>query len=287
MKRIMFISARDRLYSEMLSYLEGRGYVMIEQSGREGLVAEIEEQQPDLVLAEGPRSQELCRRVRRNAAIGNTPVVVFSSNPSEAELVACIEAGADHYVSMPIGFTELAARVKAVMRRFDRTSSASTIEAGSILLDRAAMVLRVRGVEVAITPTEFRLLDCLMQHSGNVVTRDQIQDAVWGVNYFVSSPAINVLIRRLRQKIEIDAASPRCFRTVRRVGYCFSIPVTSHVHLSLGVEAVDTLGRPSGRIERGKNWKQGIAVQSRRKPSCTSNFLPPSPTSRELIGSQR
>jgi len=180
--------------------------------------------------------------------------VVFSSNPSEAELVACFEACADHYVSKPIGFPELAARVKAVMRRFDRTSSASTIEAGSILLDRAAMVLRVRGVEVAITPTEFRLLDCLMQHSGNVVTRDQIQDAVWGVNYFVSSPAINVLIRRLRQKIEIDAASPRCFRTVRRVGYCFNVPIAPALRPSLGVEALDSFATEHrGRRRNLKN----------------------------------
>src|SRR6185437_10706457 len=118
----------------------------------------------------------------------------------------------------------LVARVKAVLRRFQRPEGPTVIVFDDVVIDADAMQLRVRGELAATTATEFRLLDFLVRHPGRVFSRDRLLDAVWGDARFVTPRSVDVYVRRIREKIEIDPENPRYLKTVRGAGYRFEIP---------------------------------------------------------------
>jgi DNA-binding response OmpR family regulator len=119
---------------------------------------------------------------------------------------------------------ELVARVKAVLRRFERPSAPSVISFEEVVIDASAMQLKVRGELTTTTATEFRLLDYLARHPGRVFSRDHLLDAVWGDARFVTPRSVDVYVRRIREKIESDPESPRYLKTVRGAGYRFEVP---------------------------------------------------------------
>ncbi len=192
------------------------------------LVSEAERQKPTLFLLDimvpGGDGLDVCRRIRANAQLSTTPIIFMTAKATENDRVLGLELGADDYVTKPFAPRELVARVKAVLRRFERPAGPQTIEFEEILIDAGAMQLKVRGELTTTTATEFRLLDYLARHPGRVFSRDHLLDAVWGDARFVTPRSVDVYVRRIREKIEVDAENPRYLKTVRGAGYRFEIP---------------------------------------------------------------
>jgi DNA-binding response OmpR family regulator len=145
----------------------------------------------------------------------------MTARTSEADRIRGLEIGADDYITKPFSPRELVARVKAVLRRCEAPPAPAVIRAGDLEIDALSMVLTVRGTVITTTATEFRLLHYLARHAGRVFTRDQILDAVWKDTAFVSPRSVDVYVRKLRSKIEVDPEQPRYLRTVRGAGYRF------------------------------------------------------------------
>jgi two-component system phosphate regulon response regulator PhoB len=209
----------------MKHHLEGAGFQVKTYSSAFGVLAEAEKQPPEVFLLDimipGGDGLELCRRIRQNPALGTIPLMFVTAKVSETDRVLGLELGADDYLTKPFSPRELVARVKAVLRRFERPLIPQLLKAGDIEVDTGAMVLTVRGKKVATTATEFRLLDYLARHPGRVFTRDQLLDAVWRDTQFVTPRSVDVYVRRIREKIERDPETPRMLKTVRGAGYRF------------------------------------------------------------------
>jgi DNA-binding response OmpR family regulator len=212
----------------MKHHLEGAGFVARAYPSAFGVLADAEKQPPALFLLDimipGGDGLELCRRIRQNPALGTIPVIFVTAKTSETDRILGLELGADDYITKPFSPRELVARVKAVLRRFERPLEPQLLKAGDIEIDTGAMVLTVRGKKIAATATEFRLLDYLARHPGRVFTRDQLLDAVWRDTQFVTPRSVDVYVRRIREKIERDPESPRMLKTVRGAGYRFEAP---------------------------------------------------------------
>jgi two-component system phosphate regulon response regulator PhoB len=150
--------------------------------------------------------------------------VFLTARASENDRVLGLDLGADDYITKPFSPRELVARVKAVLRRFERPTSPSLISFDQVAIDASAMQLMVRGEMTGTTATEFRLLEYLARHPGRVFTRDHLLDAVWGDARFVTPRSVDVYVRRIREKIETDPENPRYLKTVRGAGYRFEMP---------------------------------------------------------------
>ncbi len=164
---------------------------------------------------------DLCRQILSTPSIRRTPVVFLTAKGTEGDRVEGLEIGADDYITKPFSPRELVARVRAVLRRSEQAPIPGVIKAGDLEIDGLAMSIRVRGVPIASTTTECRLLTYLAQHAGRAFTRDQLLDAIWGESKFVTARSVDVYIRRLRTKIEADPDNPRYLCTVRGFGYRF------------------------------------------------------------------
>ena len=169
----------------------------------------------------GGNGLDLCRRLRKTPTLSKIPIIFVTARTGEPDRVAGLDLGADDYITKPFSPREMVARIKAVMRRYDRPAPPTRLAAGPIELDTNAMSLTVSGVLVPTTLTEFRLLEHLMRHAGQVFSRDQLLDAVWQESRYVTDRSVDVYVRRLRGKIEEDPENPRYLRTVRGAGYRF------------------------------------------------------------------
>jgi DNA-binding response OmpR family regulator len=164
---------------------------------------------------------DLCRRIRKNSLFAKTPLLLLIDAAAEDDRIAGLQAGADDCIVKPFSPRELVARVQAVLRRQGRPLSSASADPIEIEIDCAAMKLSVRGDEVTTTTLEFRLVEYLARHRGQVFTRDVLLDAVWGETQFVTPRSVDACIRRIRGKIEPDKASPTYLKTIRGVGYRF------------------------------------------------------------------
>lgn len=204
--------------------LEQAGYA-VEVHAHGSALSEAESRCPAMFLIfadlDGRSGLELCRRARQYPQLEGTPILILLSSDSEEERLLALECGADDCVQASCGPRELIARVHAVMRRRPRMHSIEATEDTAIVIDTAAMKVSVRGNEIPTTTLEFRLVNYLAQHRGHVFTRDVLLDAVWGETQFVTPRSVDACIRRLRNKIEPDCASPTFLKTVRGVGYRF------------------------------------------------------------------
>jgi len=206
-------------------HLEGAGYFVRNFSSAAGVVGDAEKEKPALFLLDimvpGGDGFEICRRIRQSTAIAMTPVIFLTAKTAESDRVLGFELGADDYITKPFSPRELIARIKAVLRRFERPLAPAVLQTGEIQIDSGAMILTVRNKQVATTATEFRLLEYLARHPGRVFTRDQLLDAVWRDTAFVTPRSVDVYVRRIREKIEPNPDEPRYLRTVRGAGYRF------------------------------------------------------------------
>ena len=172
------------------------------------------------IMVPGSSGFEVCRRVRESKDLAKVPVIFLTAKAGEEDKVKGLDLGADDYITKPFSTRELAARVRAVLRRFEQPVTTS-ITTPDFELNSDSVTLTVRGALVDVTATEFRLLHFLASHPGRVYTRDQVLDAVWRDMSFVTPRSVDVYIRRLREKIEQDPEDPRYLKTVRGAGYKF------------------------------------------------------------------
>jgi two-component system response regulator MtrA len=185
---------------------------------------------PDLVLLDVmlPRMDglEVCRAIRREAT---TPIVMLTARADTIDVVVGLESGADDYVRKPFEMPELVARVRAALRRRVHDASAATeavLRLGPLRIDTGGRTVERDGAEVALTRTEFDLLAELARRPGQVFTRDQLLDRVWGYDYLGDSRLVDVAIGRLRAKVEADPSIPELVLTVRGAGYKAARPAT-------------------------------------------------------------
>jgi len=209
-------------------HLEAAGFSARLFTTPTNLIPDAERQPPALFLLDimvpGGDGLDVCRRLRANAALSTIPIIFLTARAGENDRVLGLELGADDYITKPFATRELVARVKAVLRRFERPTTPSVISFEEVVIDANAMQLKVRGVLTTTTATEFRLLDYLARHPGRVFSRDHLLDAVWGDARFVTPRSVDVYVRRIREKIEVDAENPRYLKTVRGAGYRFELP---------------------------------------------------------------
>jgi two-component system phosphate regulon response regulator PhoB len=174
-------------------------------------------------MVPGGSGFDVCRQIRESKDLAKVPVIFLTAKTGEEDRVRGLDLGADDYIVKPFSTRELLARVRAVLRRFEQPVT-SNILTPDFELNAEAVTLTVRGQPVDVTATEFRLLHFLATHAGRVFTRDQILDSVWRDVSFVTPRSVDVYIRRLREKIEVDPENPLYLRTVRGTGYRYEAP---------------------------------------------------------------
>jgi two-component system KDP operon response regulator KdpE len=158
--------------------------------------------------------------VERIRSWSNVPIIVLSVRSSEAQKVQVLEAGADDYVVKPFGMAELLARVRVALRRQSRASTGEpTVVVGPLTIDLAARAVTLNGQRLTLTPKEYRLLQVLAQHAGNVVTHQHLLKEVWGSIHVHDTHYLRIFVRKLRQKIEPNPDMPRILMTELGVGY--------------------------------------------------------------------
>jgi len=207
----------------LLEYnLAKEGYsTLLAADGEEGMLR-IEEEAPDLVVLDWmlPKISgiEVCRRLRSRPETRNVPIIMLTARSEEGDRIRGLETGADDYLTKPFSIPELVARIRAVLRRIRPGLLEDAIICGDITMDRAAHRVRRGDKEVHLGPTEFRLLDHLIQHPGRVFSREQLLNAVWGSDVFVEARTVDVHIGRLRKALTRHGHDDP-IRTVRSAGY--------------------------------------------------------------------
>lgn len=194
--------------------------------GKEGL-ENLRHKTPDLVLLDillpDLDGFEICRRLRADERLRAVPVIFLTARGEEIDRVLGLELGADDYVVKPFSPRELVARVKAVLRREQRAAEKSeVVETGDLRLDPLTQEVKVSGRAVELSALEFKLLHFLASNPRRIFSRDRLLDEVWGRDRFVTPRTVDVHIRRLREKIELEAARPKYLQTVRGSGYRFA-----------------------------------------------------------------
>ena len=228
-KHTVFLVEDDRDITQLLSHhLQAAGFALRTFLRAESVISDAEQSKPSLfildIMVPGGDGLDLCKRIRQTPGLAMVPIIFLTARAAEADRVLGLELGGDDYISKPFSPRELVARVKAVLRRFERPLTPAILNAGDLKIDTGAMTLNVRGKLVSTTATEFRLLDYLARHPGRVFTRDQILDSVWRDTQYVTPRSVDVYIRKLREKIEADPEQPLYLRTIRGAGYRFEVP---------------------------------------------------------------
>ncbi|MBX3481137.1 MAG: phosphate regulon transcriptional regulator PhoB [Caulobacter sp.] len=219
---IIIAEDEDALATLLQYNLEKEGYrVLIAGDGEEALMV-IDEQKPDILLLDWmlPKVSgiEVCRRLRQKTETRNLPILMLTARGEESDRIRGLDTGADDYVVKPFSMTELMARIRAVLRRIRPGLADDRLSHGDIIVDRVAHRVKRQGREVHLGPTEFRLLDHLIQHPGRVFSREQLLDAVWGSDVYVEARTVDVHIGRLRKALN-TATEVDPIRTVRSAGY--------------------------------------------------------------------
>ena len=229
MSQIIYVLEDDVDIARLVQHhLEGAGFAPRLYHTPVNVIADAERQPPALFLLDimvpGGDGLDICRRLRSHTGLSTVPIIFLTARAAENDRVLGLEVGADDYITKPFATRELVARVKAVLRRFERPTTPAVIRFEEVVIDANAMQLTVRGELTTTTATEFRLLDYLARHPGRVFNRDHLLDAVWGDARFVTPRSVDVYVRRIREKIEIDPENPRFLKTVRGAGYRFEMP---------------------------------------------------------------
>ena len=224
MKKIALIEDDTDLYALLKYNLEKEGFTLVGSQTGKGALELCRRERPDLILLDImlPDSDglDLCKGIRGNPELAHIPVIFLTARASETDRIVGLELGANDYIVKPFFIRELIARVKIQFR--GSAAPARTLKAPGLELDRSACRVQLNGQEIALTATEFRLLEFLMTRPGIVFSREQLLDSVWGHDRAVTDRTVDVYILRLRQKIESDAANPTYIRSVRGFGYSFN-----------------------------------------------------------------
>ena len=220
--KVLIVEDEDAL-STILEYnlAKEKFEVALAADGEEGLL-KVEEFGPDIIILDWmlPKVSgiEVCRRIRSKPESRNIPIIMLTARSEEADRIRGLETGADDYLTKPFSTAELIARMKAILRRIRPGLADDVVEVGDIAIDRVSHKVMRDGKEIHLGPTEFRLLDHLMQHPGRVFSREQLLNAVWGSDVFVEVRTVDVHIGRLRKALNKHKQG-ESIRTVRSAGY--------------------------------------------------------------------
>lgn len=222
MTRILVVDDEPALREPLAFLLEKEGFEVDTAADGRAALDQFERSAPDLILLDlmlpGTSGLEVCRQVRATSSV---PIIMLTAKDSEVDIVVGLELGADDYVTKPYSSRELLARVKAVLRRRvePELEDDSLIEVGRVRMDVDRHTVSVDGKVVAMPLKEYELLELLLRNAGRVLTRGQLIDRVWGADYFGDTKTLDVHIKRIRAKIEVDPKEPEMLLTVRGLGY--------------------------------------------------------------------
>ncbi|MEN9821775.1 MAG: response regulator [Ilumatobacteraceae bacterium] len=222
MNSLLFIEDDDAIRLALTLALEDEGYSVREApDGRSG-IEQLRESEPDLVLLDlrlpDMSGFDVCRQIRATSIV---PIIIVTAQTDTHDLVAGLEAGADDYVTKPVVPKELAARIRAALRRVHLNDAPAPAPSrfGDVELRRDLGIALKGGVELNLTKTEYRLLVEFADHANKVLSRDQLLERVWGYEYLGDSRLVDAHVRRLRVKIEDQPDDPRLIVTARGIGY--------------------------------------------------------------------
>jgi DNA-binding response OmpR family regulator len=227
---VIFVVEDEEDIARLISHnLQAAGFEVQSFVSAASVLTEAVREMPVLFLLDvmlpGTDGFELCRHIRQTPALSATPIIFLTAKTGESDRVKGLELGGDDYITKPFSPRELVARIRSVLRGLGQDSPASEVlRFGDLEIDISSMTVQVQGRNVLVTVREFRLLEYLATHRGRVLTRDQLLDAVWKETAFVTPRSIDVYIRRLREKIELDPRHPRYLKTLRGIGYRFEVP---------------------------------------------------------------
>jgi len=235
MKTLLVVEDDEEIRGLLSFSLKQQGYrVLTAEEGYQALELARKEK-PDLILLDillpGLDGLEVCRALQTYEELQDVPIIMLTAKAEELDVVLGLELGADDYVTKPFSVRELLSRVKAHLRRRDRskeeerkpseTAAGEVITTGDITMKLEEYKVFVRGELIYLTNMEFELLKLLMFNRDRVLRRDYLLERIWGYDSEVDTRTVDVHVRYLRQKIEEDPANPRYIETVRGVGYCF------------------------------------------------------------------
>jgi DNA-binding response OmpR family regulator len=222
---VLVVDDEEAIADAVRNRLEAEGYrVVVAYDGPQALVMNAEHR-PDLVVLDlmlpGMDGLEVCKEIQK---LRWTPVLMLTAKTEEADKVAGFAVGADDYLTKPFSLRELAARVKAILRRMERIRAGQNdgpIESAGLAIDPNRRRVHVDGDEVQLTPLEFEILLALARDPGVVLSRDQLMDRVWGYRDYAGGRVVDSHVARIRRKLGEDGVEPRFVRTVHGVGYAF------------------------------------------------------------------
>jgi len=227
-RTILVVEDEPTLRETVAEALETEGFEVRTAGDGPGAVSQFREHRPDLLLLDlmlpGMSGMDVCRIVRAESSV---PIVMLTARDSEVDKVVGLEIGADDYVTKPFSLRELSARIRAIFRRSDQLTAAQLpplVDLGSVRIDLAGHRILRDGRDVPVKPKVFELLTFLLRHPGQVMTRDQLLEHVWGYDYPGETRTVDVHVHWLRSAIEVDAANPAIVQTVRGVGYVLRRP---------------------------------------------------------------
>lgn len=224
MKSILIVDDEVDIANSIQYVLKQEGYsILLAHDGLQAMQV-IENQHPDLVILDvmmpGIDGYEVCRRVR--ATDKKTPILMLTARTSEVDTVVGLELGANDYIAKPVRLRELVARVKAQLREMPTEKPVNReIKAGELSIDLDSRIVKIKGETIELTFKEFELLATMAKQPNRVFTRDQLFSQVWGSSFLGESRTVDVHIRYLREKLEVDPSHPKHILTVRGVGYRF------------------------------------------------------------------
>ena len=225
MRRVLVVDDEPHIRTVLRGYLEADGFAVSEAADGEAAVQEVRRDPPDLLLLDvmlpGRDGLEVLREVR---TFSDVYVILVTARTEEIDKLLGLGVGADDYITKPFSPREVAARVKAVLRRDrgPREAAGPLLRFAGLTIDRDAREVRVDGAAVNLSALEFDVLAALAEAPGRVFSRRQLLEGVWGYDFFGDERVVDVHIRGLRSRLGDDAGNPRLIATVRGVGYKFA-----------------------------------------------------------------
>jgi len=223
MTKILVVEDEESFREGVSFILSNEGYEVIDAADGNDAIIKFEREGADLILLDvmlpGLSGLEVCKKLRTMTKV---PIIMLTAKDTELDKVLGLEIGADDYITKPFSSRELLARVKAMLRRIGSVDTKSVIlEIGPVRVDTERHTVSVDGLDQSLPLKEFDLLVYLMQNAGRVLTRVQLIDRIWGSDYFGDTKTLDVHVKRLRSRIERDAANPKFIQTIRGLGYKF------------------------------------------------------------------